>query len=159
VGQPGNPAMSLLLGETEEAARTLGRGLRMIAVASPGEIDGAFAQMGAQGSKGAVFLPDPLFLSERRLIAVLAQQARLPTVFARREQVDAGGLVSYGPSVREQFRQAADYVDRVLRGASPASLPVEQPTRIELVVNLKTAKAIGVAVPPSIMLRADEAIE
>jgi len=159
VGHPGNPAMRLLLGETEEAARMLGRGLRMIAVASPSEIDGAFAQMAAQKSKGAVFLPDPLFLTERRLIAVLAQQARLPTVFARREQVDAGGLVSYGPSVHEQFRQAADYVDRVLRGASPASLPVVQPTRTEFVVNLKTAKAIGVAVPSSIMLRADELIE
>jgi putative ABC transport system substrate-binding protein len=106
-----------------------------------------------------VVLPDPLFLRERRKVAELAQKARLPTVFARRENVDAGGVLSYGPNLRDQFRQMAIYADRILRGAAPAELPVEQPTRIELVVNLKTAKALGLELPSTLLARADEVIE
>jgi putative tryptophan/tyrosine transport system substrate-binding protein len=155
----GNPAVSVQQRETEEAARILRRGLRSIAIAEPDEIDSAFVQLNAEGAKGVVVLPSPLFLSQRRKIAELAREARLPTVFARRENVDAGGLLSYGPNLRDQFAHAADYADRILRGATPASLPVEQPTRIEFVVNLKTAQEIDIALPPSIMLRADEVIE
>ena len=92
-------------------------------------------------------------------IAALAQQARLPTVFQRRENVQAGGLLSYGPSIRDAFRQAAGHVDRILKGARPADIPVEQPTRIELVINFKTAKALGLEVPWFLQQRADEVIE
>jgi putative ABC transport system substrate-binding protein len=155
----GNPAVSIFQGEAEQAARILRRGFRSIVVSGPDEIGSAFARLSAEGSKGVVVLPHPVFLSERRKIAELAQGARLPTVFARRENVDAGGLVSYGPNLRDQFGRAADYADRILRGTTPGSLPVEQSTRIEFAVNLKTAQAIGIVLPPSILLRADEVIE
>jgi putative ABC transport system substrate-binding protein len=89
----------------------------------------------------------------------LAQSARLPVVFSRRENVEAGGLISYGPSLRDQFRVTAVLVDKILKGANPAELPVEQPTRLELIVNLKAAKALGLTLPPTILLRADEVIE
>jgi putative ABC transport system substrate-binding protein len=107
---------------------------------------------------GVVTLPDPLFLSERRRIASLARQVRLATVFHRSENVEVGGLMSYGPNLTEQFRQAAVYADSILKGAKPADLPVEQPIKFELVINLKTAKALGVGVPPSILGRADRVI-
>jgi len=100
-----------------------------------------------------------LFLTERRQIAELALKARLPTAFARSENVEAGGLISYGPKLTELFRQAALYVDKILKGAKPADLPVEQPTKFELVINMKTAKALGLTLPPSLLLRADQVIE
>ena len=104
--------------------------------------------MASDREAGVVVLPDPLCTSERRRIAELAQQARLATVFQRSENVEAGGLMSYGPKLTEQVRQAAGYVDRILKGARPADLPVEQPIHFELVVNLKVARALGVTIPP-----------
>ena len=106
-----------------------------------------------------MLLADSTLLQHARKIAELAQQARLLAVFQRRENVDAGGLLSYGPSLRDAFRQAAGHVDRILKGAKPADVPVEQPTKLELINNLKTAKALGLDVPASLLTRADEVIE
>ena len=103
--------------------------------------------------------PSPLFLSERRHIAELAIAAQLPTVSAFREQVEDGGLMSYGIDLHENFRRAAAYVDKIFKGAKPADLPIEQPTKFELVVNLKTAKALGLTIPEAFLIRADEVIE
>jgi putative tryptophan/tyrosine transport system substrate-binding protein len=108
---------------------------------------------------GVLFLSDALWVAERRQLAELALKARLATVFTRSENVEAGGLVSYGPSLVDQFRQAAVYVDKVLKGTKPADIPVEQPTKFELVINMKTAKTLGLTIPQSLLLRADEVIE
>jgi putative ABC transport system substrate-binding protein len=102
---------------------------------------------------------DGMFLLHRARIADLAAKTRLPAMYGLREYVDAGGLAVYGPSLRENFRRAATYVDKILKGAKPADLPVEQPTKFELVINLKTAKALGLTIPPSLLLRADEVIQ
>ena len=156
---PTNPASALAWRETEAAAKSLGVQLQLVAVREARELEPAFAAMARHHAAGVVILPDPLFLSERRRISELAQQARLATVFQRSENVEAGGLISYGPKLTEQFRQAAVYVDRILKGARPADLPVEQPVRFELVINLKTAKALGLSIPPGILLRADHVIQ
>src|SRR5262249_10297000 len=127
-------------------------------VREPRELESAFAVMKRNRAAGVVILADTLFLAERPRLAELAQQARLLTVFKRNENVEAGGLMSYGPKLTEQFRQAADYVDRILKGAKPGDLPIEQPTKFELVINLKTAKALGLTIPPSLLARADQVI-
>jgi putative ABC transport system substrate-binding protein len=103
--------------------------------------------------------PAPMFSIERRRLAELAANNRLPTMFSFRDYVDAGGLMAYGPSIADLFRRAAAYVDKILKGAKPADLPVEQPTTFELVINLKTAKALGLTIPPSLLGRADEVIQ
>ena len=156
---PRNPASPLQLREVEVAARSLGLGLTLIDVTSPGEVDAAFGRMIGENAKGVISLADPLLISQSVQLAALAQNARLPLIFSRRENVEAGGLISYGPSLRGQFRDTAMYVDKILKGADPANLPVEQPTRLELVLNLKTAKALGITVPPTLLARADEVIE
>ncbi|MGA9000586.1 MAG: ABC transporter substrate binding protein, partial [Pseudolabrys sp.] len=111
------------------------------------------------GVGGVVLQADSTLIDHAANVADLAKTARLPTNFQRRENVEAGGLLSYGPNLSGQFRQAAVYVDRILKGASPAELPVEQPTTFEMVINLKTAKVLGLTVPPSLLARADEVIE
>jgi len=114
----------------------------------------------ARGRAGGVLvLRDALFLARRTQIAALAAKSRLPTVYGYRKMAEAGGLMAYGASTRHIFRRAATYVDKILKGAKPADLPVEQPTRFELVVNLKTAKALGLTFPPSILVRADQVIQ
>jgi ABC-type uncharacterized transport system substrate-binding protein len=114
----------------------------------------------ARARVGSVFvLQDPMFLTERRRIAMLAITARLPTMFGFRDHVAAGGLMSYGVNLRANFRRAADYVDKILKGAKPGDLPVELPTKFEFVINMKTAKALGLTVPPSMQQLADEVIE
>jgi putative ABC transport system substrate-binding protein len=104
-------------------------------------------------------LSTPMFIIERRRLVDLAAKNRLPALYPTRDSVDAGGLASYGPSLADSFRRAATYVDKILKGAKPADLPVEQPTKFELVINLKTAKALGLTIPPAVLARADEVIQ
>jgi putative ABC transport system substrate-binding protein len=154
-----NPGVTVQLRPLLDAARALGLELQVVDARVPAEFEAAFAQLRQGGVQGVVMLADSSLLEHAGAVAALAQQARLPTVFQRRENVEAGGLLSYGPNIREAFRQVAGYVDRVLKGTKPADIPVEQPTRIELVINLKTAKAIGLEVPWFLQQRADEVIE
>jgi putative ABC transport system substrate-binding protein len=133
--------------------------LQAVAAHRPGEIDGAFAAMTREGAGALVVLVDVVFVDQGKRIADLAGTRRLPAVYGLTEPVSAGGLMAYAPSFEDSYRRAAAYVDRVLRGARPGELPVEQPTQFELVINLKTAKALGLAFPPSLLGRADEVIE
>jgi putative ABC transport system substrate-binding protein len=156
---PRNPASRLQLRDVEVAVRAMGLQLAVLDATVPDDLDKAFARMTSENAKGVITLADPLLISQRARIASLAQSARLPVVFSRRENVDAGGLISYGPSLRDQFRVTAIFVAKILKGANPAELPVEQPTRLELIANLKTANALGLTLPPTILARADEVIE
>jgi putative ABC transport system substrate-binding protein len=141
------------------AARTLRLQLQILEVRGPGEFDTAFSTL-KKLPVGALFIPgDQMFISHRTRLADLAAKNRLPAMYMAREFVDAGGLMSYSPSLREAYRQAAAFVDKILKGAKPATLPVEQPTKFELVINVKTAKALGLTIPPSVLLRADQVIE
>ena len=119
----------------------------------------AFARLSARGVGGVVLIAEPAYIKHRVIIAELALKARLPTVFQRRENVDAGGLLSYGPNLTDLLRQGAVFADRILKGARPGELPVEQPTKFTLAVNLKTAKVIGLDIPPTLLARADLVIE
>jgi putative ABC transport system substrate-binding protein len=154
-----NPGTAMLLRETEDAVRRLNMQVQVVNAQTSDEFDRAFAQLSAESVGGVVVIPDPAVIEHSRRIAELAQSARLPTAFQRRENVDAGGLLSYGPDLNNQFRQATFYVDRILKGEKPAELPVMQPTKVELVINLKTAKALGVTVPLIMQMTADEVIE
>ena len=151
----GNPAE---IGDVQAAARTLGLSETMLAVRSSEDI--APAMNGLNGRAEAIYIQsDPLFNFNRVRINTLALSARLPTVVGFRPFVDAGGLICYGPNFPDLFRRAANYVDKILRGAKPGEIPVEQPTKFELVINLKTAKALGLTVPATILSRADDVIE
>ena len=155
-----NPAQPIALrSATEEAARTLGVELRTIEVATPAQIPAGFEAAVAGGTEALVVLPDAMFWNERARIAALAAKHRVPAVYPEREYADDGGLLAYGASVPDNFRRAATYVDKILKGAKPADLPIQLPTKFELVVNLKTAQALGLTIPPSILARADEVIE
>jgi putative tryptophan/tyrosine transport system substrate-binding protein len=159
VRNPNNPAVTVMLRDTEDAVRKLNMQVEVVGAQTPDEFERAFAQLSARSTDGVVLLPDPTVIEHSRRIAELAQSARLPTAFQRRENVDAGGLFSYGADINKQFRQAAFYVDRILKGEKPAELPVQQPTKVELVINLKTAKALGLTVPTIMQMTADEVIE
>ncbi len=153
-----NPAAELNLKETEAAAASVGLKLQVFAVRGPNEFSGSFSAM-IKGHVGALIVgPSPMFFGERRQLADLAAKNRLPTVFTLAEYTQAGGLMSYGPHLPDLFRHAASFVDKILKGAKPADLPVEQPTKFELVINLKTAKVLGLTIPQSLLVRADEII-
>ncbi len=154
-----NPGSEIQLRETEDALRVLGLQFEVADAHTPEGFDNAFARLSANGAHGVVLLPDPSLIQHAERIAELAQRGGLATVFQRRENVDAGGLLSYGPNLSHQFYQVAAHVDRILKGAKPAELPVEQPTKFELVVNLKTANALGLQVPLHLQQLADEVIE
>jgi putative ABC transport system substrate-binding protein len=144
--------------EIEATARTLGLEVTNLEIRKTDDIAAALEAL--KGHADALYVAtDPLVLTNRVRINSLAQAARLPTIYGSREYVEAGGLMSYGPSYTELFRRAADYVDKILRGAKPGDIPVEQPTRFELIVNLRTAKTLGLDVPPAMLARADEVIE
>jgi len=159
VRNPNNPGSTAMLRETENAVRKLNIQVEVVDAQTSDEFERAFAQLRAKSVDGVVLLADPTVIEHSRRIAELAQSARLPTAFQRRENVDAGGLFSYGPDINNQFRQAAFYVDRILKGEKPAELPVQEPTKVELVINLKTAKALGLTVPRIMQMTADEVIE
>jgi putative ABC transport system substrate-binding protein len=143
---------------TEAAARTLGLRLVVMEIRAPSEIDGVFSAL-AQERVGALMIAQgPMLVGQERHVIELATKQRLPTIFSFRKAVEAGGLMSYGPKPIDLYRRGADYVDRILKGARPGALPVEQPTHFELVINLKTAMALGVDVPQAILLSADEVI-
>jgi putative tryptophan/tyrosine transport system substrate-binding protein len=148
----------LEMGEVQAAARTLGLEVVMVEIRRDEDIARAFEALSERA--GALYVvTDPLAFTQRIRIHTLALAARLPTAAAFREFVETGGLMSYGTNLPNQYRRAADYVDRILRGAKPADLPVEQPTKFDLVINLTTAKALGLEVPPTLLARADEVIE
>ena len=152
------PAAVLEMGGVHSAARTLGIEVIPFEIRRSEDIAPAFATL--SGRAEAVYVVgDPLLNANRMRINVLALTARLPTIYPQREYLDAGGLMSYGPNYLELNRRAADLVDKILRGAKPADLPVEQPTKFDLIINLITAKALGLDVPPSLLARADEVIE
>jgi putative tryptophan/tyrosine transport system substrate-binding protein len=148
-----------ILQATEGAARTLGLELYTVEVVAPDGISAGFNAAVEAGAEAIVVLPDGMFWNERARIVALAAQHRLPAIYEDRAYATDGGLLSYGRDVSEQFRLAAGYVDKILKGAKPAELPVQQPTRFQLVVNLKTAKALGLTVPSTILDLADEVIE
>jgi putative ABC transport system substrate-binding protein len=145
--------------EAEVAAQALGVRLQVVEARGPVDFDRAFSDMTRARAGALTVRPASMFIVERKRLVDLAAKNRLPAVYAWREFVDAGGLMSYGPNNADLFRRAATYVDKILKGAKPADLPVEQPTRFEFVINLKTAKALGLAIPPSLLLRADEVIQ
>ncbi len=148
-----------VLKQADVAARALGVRFQLVEARVPADLDRAFSDMTRARAGALAVLSTPMFSSERRRLVDLAAKHRLPTVFGFRSYVDAGGLMSYGPNVPDLFRRAADYVDRILKGARPADLPVEQPTKFELAINLKTAKALGLTIPPLLLARADQVID
>jgi putative ABC transport system substrate-binding protein len=154
-----NPAFTLAVRDTETAARTMNISVHPMVVRTGNELDAAFADLERLSVDAIEVMPTSVGLRERRRVADLALKYRLPTAFAQREYVEAGGLMSYGSNFRQLFRRAAIYVDKVLKGARPADLPIEQPTTFELVINLRTARALGVAVPPGLQARADHIVE
>jgi putative ABC transport system substrate-binding protein len=139
----------------EDAARKMGVSLIVVELRSRDELDSAFDAMVRQRAEGVWVLPDPLMFTARNRVAALATKHRLPSLYWQREFVDAGGLLAYGASVPEQFRRAAGYVDRILKGAKPGEQAVWQPTELQLVVNLKTASALGLTIPQSLLQRAE----
>jgi len=159
LSNPDNAYHQLAIREVNVAARSLGVQLQLLEARGPNEFDGAFAAMAKERVGALLVLSDAIFGSHRTRLADLAARSRLPAAFGVRDDVEAGGLMSYGPSILDSYRQAATYVDRILRGAKPAELPVERPTKFELVINMKTAKALGLTIPQSVLLRADHVIE
>ena len=155
--QEKNPGNAEYLRQAELAADHLGVRARIVTVHDPGDFPRAFAEM--RDASAVIQLEDVLFTSHRKQMVELAAENRLPVMYGIREFVDVGGLMTYGPDLRDQYRQAATYVDKIFKGAKPADLPVQQPTKIEFLINVKTAQAIGLVIPAPILLRADQIIE
>ena len=143
----------------EQAAPALKLKVHLLAVRSPDDFDGAFQAATKSRAEALMPLGDPLIASQRKKVIGYATSNRLPTIFAASEGVEAGGLMSYAPDMAHQYRRAALYVDKIVKGAKPAELPVEQPTKIEFLVNIKTAKQIGLTIPPNVLARADKVIK
>ena len=156
---PANPIHEPSLRVIEAAAQRLKVQLHPKGVQDPHELEGAFSAMAQERLQGLTVPPDGMFLVHRARIIELAAKHRIPTMYGVRELARAGGLMAYGVNLPEMYRHGALFVDRILRGAKPADLPVEQPTKFELVINLKTAKALGLTIPPSLLARADQVIE
>jgi ABC-type uncharacterized transport system substrate-binding protein len=162
IGVMWNPAykgMGARFNEAKLAAPTLGMDVRSIEVRDPREMEAAFAALSRNLPDGLLLLADPLTLSMRARIVEFAREKNLPAIYETREFVEAGGLMSYGPNLDAQYRRAAYYVDRILNGARPGDLPIEQPVKIELLVNLRTARALGIKVPKAILVNAAQVIE
>ena len=159
-GDPNQPLARNVLSELDRSAQVLGITLERLQVeATVDQLENALALVGANHPDALLTLNDPLFFLHRRRILDSTAKLRLPTMFQTKEYAYEGGLMAYVPNVVDQFRRAAEYVDKILKGTMPADLPVEQPTKFELVINLKTAKALGLTIPQSLLLRADQVIE
>ena len=156
---PDFPATSRMVAETRVGAQSLGVELQILGVRKPAEFANAFAAMTKAKVKGVLVLTDPMFVAQQRRIVELALSHRIPAMYHLRDFVQAGGLMSYGADYPEMFRQSADLVDKILKGAKPADLPVEQPWRYVLAINSKAAKALGLTIPQSLIARADLLIE
>ncbi len=154
-----SPAQPLIIRNITAAARSLGLQLQLLEAREPGEFDGAFAAMAKERAGGLLVVGDSMFFLHRARLADLAVKHRLPSMSTQTQWVEAGGLMSYAPSLPDIYRRAATYVDKILKGAKPTDLPIEQPTRFELVINLKTAKALGLTIPSSLLVRADQVLE
>jgi putative ABC transport system substrate-binding protein len=156
---PGNPPSVTEGKSLQAAAEGLGQPIEIVNVSTEGQLDGALADLMQHGIGALIVSSDPLFFIARKLLVSLMARYSLPAIFADREQAEAGGLVSYGASRPEAYRQAGVYIGRILRGEKPSDLPVMLPTKFELIINLKTAKALGLSLPPSLLALADEVIE
>jgi putative ABC transport system substrate-binding protein len=156
---PNDPGAQSSLTETQTAGRALAVNLIILETRDPADFEGAFLAATREGASAVILLPAPITNSSAPRIAELAVQNRLPTLFFSDDGVKAGGLASYGANLIASYRRAAFYVDRILKGEKPSDLPIEQPTQFDLAINLKTAKALGLTVPPSLLARADEVIE
>jgi putative tryptophan/tyrosine transport system substrate-binding protein len=156
---PTNSSHQPALLAVDAAARSLSLQVLPLEVRSPAELDGIFAAITRERADGLLFIADPIFFIQLKRMADFAAANRLPAICNFIEFPKLGGLVGYAPSIPDEFRHAASHIDKILKGAKPAELPVEQPTRFQLVINLKTAKALGLEVPPSLLARADEVIE
>ena len=156
---PANPGNAPQVRHAQDAAPALGVRLQPLGARGPSEVDSAFAAMTSEQAGAVIVLVDAVLQDNRTRITDLAARHRLPAVYGLNEYAAAGGLMAYGPNRLDMFRRAATYVDKILKGANPGDLPVEQPTKFELVINLKTANALGLTIPPSLLLRADQVIE
>ena len=144
----------------EAAATSLHLELQSIEVSSDADLDRAFSDLTSRRAQAVIVIPgNPIAFAKRAEIASLWQRNRLPSMYGLKEYVNAGGLISYGPSLLHLYRRAASYVDKILKGSKPADLPIEQPTKFELVINLRTAKALGLTIPPALLARADQVID
>jgi putative ABC transport system substrate-binding protein len=159
LGNPANTGNAPQLRHAQDAARVLGMRLQFLEARGPGEIDGAFTAMTRARAGAVIVLVDGMLADHRARIADLAVKSRLPAIYGLSDYPEAGGLMAYGPSVLDRFRRAATYVDKLLKGAKPADLPVEQPTKFELTVNLRAAGALGLTIPSSVLARADHVIQ
>jgi ABC-type uncharacterized transport system substrate-binding protein len=159
LSNPNFTTSALAVKTMEAAAPALGLSLQIVEARKPDELEAAVASAIMERAAGLIVVLDPMFLAQRVRLAELANKARLPTIYGIEEHVEAGGLMAYAASRPEIFRRAAAFVDKILRGAKPSDLPVEQPTKFELVVNLKTAKALGLTIPESFLSLADKVIE
>jgi ABC-type uncharacterized transport system substrate-binding protein len=158
-GSSGERTEKDMLKEADVAARALGVRLQLVEARGPADVDRAFSDMTRTRAGALAVLPSSMLFNERRRLVDLAAKNRLPAVYPLREFVDAGGLMAYGANIADNYRRAATYVDKILGGAKPADLPMQQPTKLDLVINLKTAKALGLTIPPSLPARADEVVQ
>jgi len=154
-----NPAQGLAISDVKRAARSLDVQLQLLEVRGPNDFEAAFAAMAKRRAEAVLVVADALFVFHGVQLAKLAARYRLPSIHSFRQNVETGGLMSYGPDTVAVWRRTALFVDKILKGRKPADLPVEQPTKFELVINLKTAKALGLTIPPSLLGRADEVIQ
>src|SRR5262249_21240132 len=159
LSNPNNPSQALVRRDLEAPARSLGLQLQFLNARGPKEFEPAFAAMARERAQALLVVPDSMFGLHRIRLRDLAAQRRLPAMYGSREHTEAGGLMSYGVDVRDNFRRSAAYVDKILKGAKPADLPIEQPTKFELVINMRTAKTLGLTIPRSVLLRADQVVD
>jgi len=159
LADPTNPTHEIFWRETEIAAQTLRVRVQRVDVRAPEELEGAFAAMAKARAEALIVFTEPMLYAERRRLADFAARNRLPAMHMIKGHAEAGDLMAYGPDFRDLYRRTAEIVDKILKGAKPADIPIEEPTKFELVINLKTAKALGLTIPQTILLRADQVIQ